>query len=452
MNRIERRPAWRGAIAASSVLLVAGIAARAEQTAEPDADRMKELERRVGELEQAEAERSGAAPASWLPEWTQRVRLSGSADVGYFHRGGLPSDSNAFEVWDARLFVDAELADHVQIGDATAIRNIGATVEWNLVRVGELENDVGELYADFQGLADSSWLNVQVGRFQIPVGENYLRFGKGYRDNPFISNTVGGPWWWDEGLRFYGQDAKGRFGYVASVSNGDGRFNGGSNNDPQGTLKLYTDPWPWLHVSVSGLVTGEIGHANVPASGALWLGETSAMPIGAFTPVPNFIDGVPTPDGPNRIRRTWLLGGDAIVRPIDGLRVWLGGGRYQIDASGSGPYDRSLYYWIAEIVAEGNLVSPALAPLYLALRANGLTTGDSGRGYLLDYHYSDTAGFNLRDLDEYSAALGVRIGRYVRLRGEYAFRDVTLVRGVDRATSHAVGDHHWFAFDVGVAF
>jgi hypothetical protein len=434
-------------------LVLGSIAARAEQAPDRDADRIESLERRVEELEQAEADRGAAQGAAFLPEWTRRLRLSGSASVGYFYRGDLtPEDDNAFKVWDARLFLDAELAEHVQLGGATAVRNIGATVEWNLVREGELENDVGELYADFQGIADSTWLNTQVGRFQIPVGEAYLRYSRGYRDNPFISQPVGGPWWWDEGLRFYGQDANGRFGYVASVSNGDTRFNVDSNNDPQGTLKLYTDPWRWLHLSVSGLVSGEIGHANDPAPGALWLGETWAMPVGAFTDVPNYIDGLPAADAPNQIERTWLVGADAIVRPIDGLSLWLGGGRFDIDASGAGPYDRSLYYWIAEVVAEGKLVSPALEPLYVALRANGLTTGDSGRGYLLHEGYFETAGYNLRDLDEYSAALGVRIGRYVKLRAEYAFRDVTLVRGVDPLIRSQVGDEDWFAFDVGIAF
>jgi len=74
-----------------------------------------------------------------------------------------------------------------------------------------------------------------------------------------------------------------------------------------------------------------------------------------------------------------------------------------------------------------------------------------GRGYLLDYRYWDNAGFNMRNLDEYSAALGVRIGRYVKLRGEYGFRDVGLVRGA-RAALPAIDDEHWFGVDVGVAF
>jgi hypothetical protein len=388
-----------------------------------------------------------------VPEWTQRVRLSGSASVGYFRRGQLsPQDDDAFEVWDTRLFVDAELAEDVEVADTTVVRNIGATVEWDLVRLGDLQNQVGELYADFQGLAASSWLNAQVGRFQIPLGENYLRFSKGYRDNPFISNTVGGPWYWDEGVRVYGKDASGRFGYVASISNGETDFNVDTNTDPQGTLKLYTDPWPWLHLSVSGLASGEIGRTGTPSSGALWLGETWAMPIGVFTGVPTFIDGLPAAPAPNLIDYTWFAGADAVVKPLDGLRVWLAGGQYHIEADGGGPYDRNLYYWVAEVVAEGRLVSRAIDPLYLALRANGLTTGDSGRGYLMHMHHFGTIGFNSRDLNELSAALGVRIGKYVVLRGEYAFQDIDLVRGVTSDIRAEAGDNHWFAFDVGVSF
>ena len=150
-----RRTDWL-AIAASAVLAVAAASARAEEAPdappEPNAstgnDRLEQLERRVQELERAEAEQTEAQeepaqiPGAWLPDWAQRVRLGGSASVGYFRRGQLnPEDSDAFEVWDARLFVDAELAEQVEIADTTLVRNIGATVEWDLVRIGELQND-----------------------------------------------------------------------------------------------------------------------------------------------------------------------------------------------------------------------------------------------------------------------------------------------------------------------
>jgi hypothetical protein len=236
--RTEVRTGTRALLAA--LLLAAPVAA--EETDDP---RLEALEERVAELEAAQEQAPTPAGDAWWADWTRRVRLGGSASLGYFHRDALtPQDDDAPQVWDARLFVDAELARDVAIGETTIVRTIGATFEWDLVRLGDLQNEVGELYVDFQGLGGSSWLNAQVGRFQIPVGENYLRYSRGYADNPFISNTVGGPWWWDEGVRAYGHDAEGRFGYVASVSAGETRLNEDSNGDPQGTLKLYTDPWP----------------------------------------------------------------------------------------------------------------------------------------------------------------------------------------------------------------
>ena len=109
------------------------------------------------------------------------MRISGSANTGWY---GGESDSvtsnDAFQIWDARFFVDAELGRDVRLGETPLVRDIGFVFEWDLVRLGSLQNRVGELYVDFQGLGDQDWANVQVGRFQIPVGENYLRFSQGY--------------------------------------------------------------------------------------------------------------------------------------------------------------------------------------------------------------------------------------------------------------------------------
>ncbi|MEZ4217448.1 MAG: hypothetical protein R3E88_13275 [Myxococcota bacterium] len=447
----RRRAAVGFAAALALGVAAAAPAARGEDAG--DADRIDALEERIAELEAAEDARAEAASAPWLPEWTERVRIGASASAGYFHRGDVsPADSDGFQVWDARLFVDAELARDVTLGGHVLVRNVGATVEWDLVRIGTLMNQVGELYVDFQGIGGSSWWNAQVGRFQLPVGESYLRYSRGYRDNPFVSNAVGGPWWWDEGVRLYGASPDGRLGYVASVSSGDTRFNTDANADPQATLKLFAEPFPWLRVSASGVVSGEIGSATAAAPGALWLGETWAMPIGAMSSVPVVVDGVVVPDGPTKLARTWLAGGDVVLRPVDGLRVWLAGGHYRIETAGAGPYDRSLVYWIAEAVAEGGLVSPALAPVYVGVRASGLTTGDRGRGYLLDFRMAETLGFDMYRLDEYAGVVGVRIGDHVRVRAEYTYQDVALVRGAAAAVASPRGDEHVFAIDVGIAF
>jgi hypothetical protein len=446
-----------GALTLVAVLLGLALAgaARGEEPA-PDAGAAPEpgptLEERVAELEAALEERSDELTGS-LGQWTERVRLGGSSSGGYFHGGEpAPYGDDGFQAWDARFFIDAELLRETSLRRAPLVKNVGLAFEWNLVRVGDLANDVGELYVDFQGIGGSSWANAQVGRFQIPVGESYLRYSRGARENPFLTHAVGGPWFWDEGVRLYGSGFGGRFAYVASVSNGETPFNVAAGDGVQGTLKLSVQPRPWLKLSASGLVSGEIGSAGEPASGALWLGETWATAFGSESSVPSFVDGLPTPAGPNVLDGTWLAGVDAVATPWRHVRSWVAWGRYAIDSAGPSLYDRTLDYWIAELVLGGGLVTPWLEPLYLGLRTNRLSTNDGGRGYLLDYRYEDSLGYNAKALTEHAVVLGWRLGKYVVLRAEYDLRRVDLVRGVTPEIAARADDAHGFAFNVGAHF
>jgi len=421
------------------------------------------LERRVEQLETREDDERAQAASDPVaregePEryqtggsWADRVRVSGSANTGWY--GGAahavnPQDS--FQVWDARFFVDAELGRDVQLAETTLVRDIGFLFEWDLVRLGDLDNRVGELYTDFQGLGGQDWANVQVGRFQIPVGENYLRFSQGYHENPFIYNTVGGPWFWDEGVRVYGRE--GKVGWVASVSDGQTQFNVDPNADKQFTLKLFADPTPWLHVSASGLRSGPMGSSSSAAMGALWLGESWARAIGASTTIDTFVDGVLVPDGPNRLKDSWFAGGDVILHFPDLARIWLAGGWYGIDSTGASLYDRDLYYWIAEVVLEGAAAAPVLAPFYLGLRADGLGTYNPGEGYLLDSRQNSTLGFNAKFLQAYSMVLGWRMTDGVTLRAEYSFRDIGVVNGVTDTIRDDARDQNLYGIEIGVDF
>lgn len=409
------------------------------------AEPLGELEARVAELEAGAAGEGGG--------WTRHIRLSGSSSSGWFHgeRGSVLAE-DSFRVWDARVFLDAELDESIAVGDRTLVRNIGFTLEWDLVRIGSLENQVGELYVDLQGIGRSSWLNFQVGRFQLPVGEGYLRYSRGTPDNPMITNPVGAPWFWDEGVRVYGSDSGSRVGYVASVSNAETPFNTSASGEPQGTLRLWWKPWRWLHLSVSGQLSGAIGSDGRPANGGLWLGESWAQAFGSFSPVANFVDGAEVADGPNRLDRSWLVGADAIAEPIEGLRLWLAWGRQILDSSGASLYDRELDYWVAEVVAEGGLVAPVLRPFYLALRAHGLTTRDDQRGYLLDVRYAGSFGYNMQSIEAWSAALGWRLGRTVTLRSEYTRQDIDLVQGVPASLRSLAAQADFFAIAFGVEF
>jgi hypothetical protein len=473
MGRVERRPrASRLAARLAAILLVAGApAAHADDAAllekveklesrvrELEAIRTSgdgeraELESRLQELEASRTQQSGGAA-----DWTRRIRLSGSANAGYYDGGARSLFSEGpFQLWDARLFLDADLGRDVHLGEVKLLRDVGFAFEWNVVRLGALQhgfgNTVGEAYVDLQGIADQGWLNVQLGRFQIPVGEAYLRYSRGYSSNPLITNPVGGPWWWDEGLRFYGSFVDGFLGYVASLTNGDTDFNGESDAAKQMSLKLWTEPAPWLHLSASALRSGGLGSPAVRANGALWLGETWATPVGSMSGLPTFTRGVAVPDGPNRIHDTIFFGGDAIVHVEDAFRFWLSYGYYDIRADGAAIYDRELQEWIAELIVEGALAARVLRPFYAAARASGLGTYDSDRGYLSDFREGGTIGYNARSLETYSFGLGWRITDWVTMRAEYQIREVDLVRGVPSWLHDAAQADDMFGVELGARF
>ncbi len=430
-----------------SALLALASGARAEPVS------VEELERRVEELESRSAA-SEAAPgaaagiASELADWAQYVRLGGSAEAGFFGGGSDSVTSHdQFEIWDTRLFVDAELGEEFRAFGHTLVRNIGLSFEWNLVRIGSLANEVGELYAEFQGLGGSPWLDLRVGRFQLPVGESYLRYSRGRGHDFFVSTPLGGPWWWDEGVLLHGASPSGRLGYVASVSSGETPMNVDTGDGEQYTLKLWTRPAAWLYLSASGLYGGEIG----PATGALWLGESWARPFGSGSSLPNFVDGASVPDGPSSLDESWLAAADAVLSPAEGLRLWLGYGRYAIDAGGAPGYDRTLHYWIAELLLEGQRIHPELAPAFAGFRADALGSYDRDRGYLLDGRYAETLGYNMESLTGYTALIGWRFGRHVRVRAEYSHRVIELVSGAS-ALRPASRDADAFAVEVGVRF
>ncbi len=418
-----------------------------------DDARIEELERRIAQLEAraevAEERVRTAEGRGGLAGAAERIQLGGSANLGYFdgQRYGATANAGA-RVWDARLFLDAELGEDLRVGETPLVRNVGFSFEWDLVRLGTFSNQVGELYVDLQGVGGTSWLNLRPGRFQLPVGENYKRFSKGYSSNPFISNTLGGPWWWDEGLEVYGQSEGNTLGYVASLTNGESPLDVDDGDGEQLSLKLWAQPTTWLYASVSGLRGGEVG----VGLGSLWLGETVAEPIGNWSAVPILVDGAVVPATTAHVDSTWLAGGDLVLTPFDHVRLWLGGGHYDIESRAGSLYDRALHYWIAELLLQGALVSPELAPAYLGLRADSIGTGDPGRGYLLDPFYAGELGYNMQTFNAYSAVLGWRLGGGATLRAEYSLRDIDLVRGASDEMREDSRGVDTFAVELGVRF
>ena len=136
-----------------------------EKRLQGDLERFDALTERLDDLEIAMSDSPSA-----FPSWVNNLRLSGSANVGYFE-GDANSwfPEGAFQVWDARFFIEGELGRDINFGENRVIRDIGFVFEWDLVRLGEVDNRVGDLYVDFHGLLDTDWANLQFGRFQIPL-------------------------------------------------------------------------------------------------------------------------------------------------------------------------------------------------------------------------------------------------------------------------------------------
>lgn len=429
--------------------------------ASADDERIAELQRQVRELQDARAadDARRAAPSdsqagAGTTDWTRYVRLGGSANTGWY---GGQADSvapdNTFQVRDARFFVDAELGEGLEVAGHTVIRNAGMSFEWNLVRIGMLFNNVGDLYVDLQGIADSPWLNLQVGRFQLPVGEAYLRYSRGYWTNPFVSNPVAGAWWWDEGVKLYGGDERGLFTYIASITENETGFNSSVSAQKQYTLKLIADPKPWLRLSGSFVYAGRIGSTSDPGSGGgLWIGETWARGIGVSSTLPVYQDGALIANGPTDVDRSWFGGVDAIVDLEDRARLWLSYGAWRMDQSGSSTYDRLVHSWIAELVVQGALLTSALDGFYLGGRASGIGTYDPDRGYSLDFRTLDQYGYNTSSLQQYSVVLGWWPIEYVVIRGEYSHNRVKTVRGVPASIEQAAQDVDTWGVEVAVHF
>ena len=411
-------------------------------------EKIEQLELRIQDLEANEPRREERGGS-----WADHVRIGGSANTGYF--GGEPNslfDPDGFQIWDARLFVDADLGEAVTLGESTIFRNVGFSFEWDLVRVGKATNTVGELYVDFQGFLGSDAVNFQLGRFQVPVGEAYKRYSQGYAYKPFVSNPVGAPWWWDEGVRIYGADREDTIGYVASISDGETPLNMQTTGDKQLTLKLFWRPMPWLYLSGSALRTGKLGSTTRPAQGALWLGESWARSFGSGSPVPSYQNGAIVAPGPNRLAETWFVSGDVIVELEDKIRLWLAYGHYAIDSVGGSFYDRSLHTWIAEMIVRGAWVSDTLRPFYLGLRGSGYGTYDNDRGYLLDVRRAGTLGYNMETLMALSAVLGWELTANLRMRVEFTHDDIGLVGGVNQAIRGASRGTDTFAVEFGASF
>jgi uncharacterized coiled-coil protein SlyX len=198
------------------------------------------------------------------PRADHEIRISGEAGLGLFNSGARGQYPNAeFRLDEARVFIDAAVWKNTFLFSEIDLRTREAS-----------DDDVyaGELYVGFENIS-GQWgaddlLNVRVGRFYLPFGEEYQR--RMVLDDPLISHSASDIWGLDQGVEVYGK--RGDLSYVIAVQNGGSNSLHDFNSDKSVTGRIGYDPAAWLHLSASGMRTGRLNSAGDQLS-AMWFGN-----------------------------------------------------------------------------------------------------------------------------------------------------------------------------------
>ncbi len=200
-----------------------------------------------------------------------KVDITGEGGLAFFasqSQGQFPHST--FRIDEARVFLEAPVWEDVYFYSELDLASRETT---------SLALNVGELYLDFEDVSKlwgrERMLNVRVGQFYIPFGEEYLnRFAI---DNPLISHSVSDLWGVDAGVELYGK--VGQVSYVAAVMNGGYTTTQALQEDKSVAARVGYDPAKWLHLSASGMRTGNLNVNN--GISAEWFGNGWFRSLGA---------------------------------------------------------------------------------------------------------------------------------------------------------------------------
>ncbi len=228
-------------------------------------------DRELSDLKTEVKEAGDTPPTSGQSSRFGKVDISGEGGLAFLTsqpNGQTPHPE--FRIYEARLFLEAPIWKEVYFYSELDL----ATPETT-----SLNLNVGELYLDWENVSQlwgrDRMLNFRIGRFYIPFGEEYqYRFAI---DNPLIFNSVSDLWGADDGVEAYGQ--LGRMQYVLAVQNGGGSISQTLQDDKAITGRIGFDPNSWLHLSVSGMRTGNLSVHN--GVSALWFANGFFRSLGS---------------------------------------------------------------------------------------------------------------------------------------------------------------------------
>lgn len=250
----------------------------------------------IGALK-AEVEQPPAAPVdSSKPFSSGKVILSGEGGLAFFDPGSEGEFPAAeFRVDETRLFLDAQVWDNTYFFTELDLitrenPNVQASVE--------------ELYVDFENVSrlwnQDHLVNIRLGRFDIPFGEEYL--SRYAIDNPLIAHSLSDIWGVDEGVELYGD--VGKFDYVLAVQNGGANLDD-FHGDKAVVARWGYNPTHWLRVSASAMRTGAINVQN-DDNAALWFGNAYVSYIGSPSTTTKFHTELAEGDVQLRLPRTQI--------------------------------------------------------------------------------------------------------------------------------------------------
>jgi hypothetical protein len=335
------------------------------------------------------------------------LRISGEAGLAFFKTGSAGQFPNSeFRVDDAKLFVEAKV-----------LENIYAVSEIDLLTREAPDDNVtmAAFFAEFEDVA-ARWgapglLNVRVGRFAIPFGEEYQV--RGVVDNPLISHSLADLWGYDDGVEIYG--GAGKFTYVAAVQNGGTNQLRDFDADKALAGRVGFAPAPWLRLSASAMRTGDLAVSGDSLS-AIWFGNGFFRSIGGSATTQTFHANLYELDATGRWKTGWLT---AAAGWVD----------YDDDDTAA-DNSRDMSYWSIEGVQDFG------DGFYGAARYSGIRAPDgyplAGLGSAGRYFYSPSAPW-VKNLSRLSLGVGYRFGPPLVLKFEYSRERGRQVNGADRS-------------------
>jgi hypothetical protein len=376
---------------------------------------IESLSRKVNQIEQAESQKSrdldrlesevkeGYSTTKPAGNFSfGKVSLSGEGGAGFFNTGSEGAfPKSEFRVDEARLFVEAPIVENVYFFGEVNLMTREAL---------DLSVQLGEAYIDFENVSQlwdrDRWLNIRLGRMYIPFGEEYLlRYAI---DNPLISHSLPDIWGVDEGIEFYGN--VGKVSYALAVQNGGPSGVRDFNGDKSVAGRLSFDPNQWLHLSASGMRTGDLQRPGDLWS-ELWFGNGWFYPFGSTTA---------------NIYHANLAEGDVEIRLPHGHLKAFGGYAHFEDNAPANIDRRDIFYYSVEAVHDITHKFYGAARFSQILADNGLPL--VGNGNMNEFLF----GVPTTEIWRLSLGLGYRWSPNLVFKGEYSFERGKQVNGDHR--------------------